>query len=345
MGALNPASPVEDAAAQFLAYLEHERNYADHTLAAYRRDLLQFVRYLYPRTADPRVPLAIVQPQTVAGFAQELTSRGLKPASIARKLCAVRSLFRYLCRERMVATNPAKNISATLPERQSPSSLPLGRIQTAVQGPAGDDFQSARDRAILEVFYGGGIALGELTGLSLSRVNLESGTVRVTGRGRRERIVPIGRMALAALRTYLQRRAELLVGLEITQVEAGALFLNKRGRRLTPRSVQRVVERCLARASAATAESGDKVPGLTSPQVLRHSYAAHMIDAGADVAAVKALLGHTSATTTRRGETPSAERIREIYDRAHPLSGVLPPPECGPGDQPQAHGSQAKDAR
>jgi integrase/recombinase XerC len=342
MGDLNPASPVEDAAAQFLEFLERERNYAPHTLAAYRGDLLQFVRYLYPRSADPRVPLSMVQPQTVAGFAAELTARGLKPASIARKLAAIRSLFRYLCRQRAVAANPAAGVFQELHPRQASPGLRLDRVRIAMETSGGAEFQDARDLAILEVFYGGGLALGELVGLSLSTVNLESGTVRVMGRGRRERIVPIGRQALAALRTYLQRRAALLVGLEITQVEAGALFVNKRGRRLTPRSVQRVVERCLLRAAAATGDEAALQPGLRSPQALRHAYATHMIDAGADVAAVKALLGHAPATTSRQDETTTLDCIRAIYDRAHPLARTPAPTDSSPGSPSRSRGEQAE---
>lgn len=321
MAALTLESSVDTAIDCFLEHLTEQCNYSPQTLAAYRTDLQQLSRYLYPRVADPRVPVRAVQRETVAAFAAELKARGLKPASVARKLAAVRSLFHYLCREHAVAANPARYAAETAPPRARPVSLRLEQIERALALVPDAGFQGTRDRAILEVLYGSGIQLSEVVGLNLSAVELERGTVRVSGRTHRERVVPVGRAAQKALRAYLQRRAELLVGLEITSIEAGALFLNRRGRRLTRRSVQRVVQGYLAAAAAAGTGCPDKAHSKGGPQVLRNTYAAHMMEAGADQAAVRQLLGHAALPVTPVPGSPSLEQIRAEYDKAHPRAG------------------------
>jgi len=309
--ALSARSSVEEGIARFLEYLEKERNYARFTLDSYRSDLQQFARFLYPRMADVRLPLREVQREMVRDFVEELQARGLKPSSVARKLAAIRSFFRYLCREGVLAGNPASGVGAPRPGRRLPPSLELEQVEEAIELPPPEEFKGARDRAILEVFYGGGIRLGELVGLNLTSLALEEGTVRVLGKGRKERIVPVGRLALGALKVYLQRRAELLVELDITQVEAGALFLNTRGRRLSRRTVQRIVERYLRQVA-----EGKNL----SPHLLRHTFATHLLDAGADLPAVKELLGHATLTTTQVYTEISLDRLRQIYEKAHPRS-------------------------
>lgn len=321
MAALSASSTVEEGIERFLEYLEKERNYARHTLNSYRSDLQQFARFLYPRVDDARLPLKLVQRELVAAFLEELQSRGLRPSSVARKLAAVRSCFRFLCREGVLAGNPASGVGSPRVDRRIPPTLELQQVEQAFELPPADEFRGARDRAILEVFYGGGVRLAELVGLNLTSLDLEEGTVRVMGKGRKERIAPIGRMALAALKTYLQRRAERLVELDITQVEAGALFLNTRGRRLNRRTVQRIVERYLNRAVAPVGEGEEtgrkREPGL-SPHLLRHTFATHLLDAGADLYAVKELLGHATLAATQTYTEVSLERLREIYAQAHP---------------------------
>jgi len=318
MAALSASSTVEEGIERFLEYLEKERNYAAHTLGSYRSDLQQFARFLYPRVVDVRLPLKLVQRELVAAFVEELHDRGLQPSSIARKLAAVRSCFRYLCRERVLASNPASGISAPQPERRPPPSLELKQVEQALELPEAEKASGLRDRAVLEVFYGGGIRLAELVGLNLTSLDLEVGTVRVMGKGRKERIVPIGRMALVALKEYMKHRAELLLELDITQVEAGALFINGRGRRLSRRTIQRIVQRYLDRATGSE-EEGEHRSGM-SPHLLRHSFATHMLDAGADLQSVKELLGHATLTSTQIYTEVSLERLQEAYAQAHPRS-------------------------
>ena len=308
---LSASSSVEEGIARFLEYLEKERNYSRHTLDSYRSDLQQFARFLYPRIDDVRLPLRVVQRGMVRGFVDDLQGRGLKRSSVSRKLAAVRSFFRYLCREGVLAGNPTNGVGAPAPPRRLPPSLPVEQVEEAIGLPLTEEFSGARDRAILEVFYGGGIRLSELVGLNLSSLDMAEGTVRVMGKGRKERIVPVGRLALEALQVYLHRRAELLVELDITQVEAGALFLNGRGRRLSRRTVQRIVERYLRQVA-----EGESL----SPHLLRHTFATHLLDAGADLPAVKELLGHATITTTQIYTQVGLDRLRQIYAQAHPRS-------------------------
>jgi site-specific recombinase XerD len=306
---LHAGSSIEQGIALFLEYLEKERNYARHTLDAYRRDLQQFARFLYPRISLVGIPVNAVQREVVQSFVEELRHRGLRPNSVARKLAVIRSFFRHLCRQHVLADNPASLVGSAKPAQGPPRYLPLTQIEEAIALPPATEFTGARDRAIIEVFYGGGVRLSELVGLNLSALDLDEGTVRVMGKGRRERIVPIGGPALQTLKTYLQHRAALLMELDITQVEAGALFLNRKGRRLHRRTVQGNVKRYLRQVS--TGQS-------LSPHLLRHTFATHMVEAGADLGAVKELLGHAVLSSTQVYTQVSLDRLRQIIQQAHP---------------------------
>lgn len=306
---LHAGSSIEQGITLFLDYLEKERNYARHTLDAYRRDLQQFARFLYPRISQVGIPVSAVQRQVVQSFVEELRTRGLRPSSVARKLSAIRSLFRHLCRQRVLADNPASLVGTARPARQLPKFLPLSQVEEAIALPPAAEFTGARDRAIIEVFYGGGIRLSELVALNLSALDLEEGTVRVLGKGRRERIVPIGGPALQTLKAYMQHRAALLMELDITQVDAGALFLNRKGRRLHRRTVQTNVKRYLRQVSGGQ---------TLSPHLLRHTFATHLVEAGADLGAVKELLGHAILSSTQVYTQVSLERLRRVYQQAHP---------------------------
>lgn len=307
--ALHAGSSLEEGIALFLDHLRKERNYAEHTLNSYRCDLRQFARFLYPRVDDLRLPLKAVQREQVVAFMTDLDEKNLKASTVARKLAALRSLFRFLCREGALAANPAGAIAAPAVVRSRPRHLPVAQVAQAIEAPFTERFTGVRDRAIMEVFYGSGIRLGELVALNLSALDLEEGTIKVLGKGRRERIAPIGAKAREALQTYLLRRVEVLLEFDVAEVDAGALFLNGRGKRLSRRMVQRVVERYLRTVSEAES---------LSPHLLRHSFATHLLDAGADLVAVKELLGHATLTTTQVYTEVSLDRLREIYARAHP---------------------------
>ncbi len=305
---LTASSGIEEATDRFLDYLTDDRKFAANTLTAYRCDLHQFTRYLLPRLADIRLPVASVQRQTILEFMAELEATGLKPATRTRKLASVRAFFRYLCREGVVPSNPAAGLPVPETEFSLPNTIELADFERAILLPPSDDFRGARDRAIMELFYGGGIRLRELVGLNLSALEDSDGTVRVST-GRFERIVPVGEPAHKALGHYLLQRTDLVVGLEITQVDAGALFLNTSGKRLHVRTVQRIVNRYLGAVVEANG---------FSPQVLRHSFTRHMLDAGADPTSVKELLGHGTLGATKRYARPDPDRLQQIYANAHP---------------------------
>ena len=307
--ALYAGSSLEEAIARFLDYLHKERNCAEYTLSSYRCDLQQFARFLYPRVDNLQLPLRVVQREQVQSFVADLEEKGLKASTVARKLAALRSLFRYLCREGALVANPAGAVASPLVERPLPRHLPVEQVAEAMEAPSTERFSGVRDRAILEVFYGGGIRLGELVGLNLSSLELAEGTIKVMGKGRKERIAPIGAKAQEALEAYLQRRAEILLECDMSQIEAGALFLNGRGKRLSRRTVQRIVERHLRAVS-----EDDSL----SPHRLRHSFAAHLLDAGADLVAVKELLGHATLAATQSYTQVSLEHLQAIYAEAHP---------------------------
>ena len=307
--ALHAGSSLEEGIVRFLEHLDKERNCAEYTLSSYRCDLQQFARFLYPRVDNLQLPLRVVQREQVQSFVADLEEKGLKASTVARKLAALRSLFRYLCREGALVANPAGAVASPLVERALPRHLPVEQVAEAMEVPTTERFSGMRDRAILEVFYGGGIRLGELVGLNLSSLDLAEGTIKVMGKGRKERIAPIGAKAQEALKAYLQRRAEVLPECDMSQVEAGAIFLNGRGKRLSRRTVQRIVERHLRAVS-----EDDSL----SPHRLRHSFAAHLLDAGADLVAVKELLGHATLAATQSYTEVSLEHLQAIYAEAHP---------------------------
>ena len=305
---LTADSSLEEGIKAFLLHLEKERNYALHTLDGYRRDLQQFIRFLYPRVGDISLPLHAVQRDVVQTFLEEQEARGRRPRTLARKLAAIRSLFRYFCRERLLAANPAAGFVSPQDSSPPPPVLGIGTVEEALKNPVAEAFRGSRDRAILEMFYSSGLLLGELVTLNLSALNIAEGTVQVMGRAR---IVPLGRLAVETLKAYLRKRAALLIDLHITQVDAGALFLNTRGKRLHRRTVQRLVKVHLETVSQDTS---------LSPQLLRRSCAVHMLQAGADASAVKALLGQVTTVASQIRVNVDPERLRRVYEKAHPRS-------------------------
>ena len=306
---LHRDSGVEEGIRHFLEHLRVERNYAVYTLESYRCDLQQFARFLYPRMADASLPIKLVERSTVGDFVEDLHMRGMKNSTVARKLTTLRTFFRFLCREGVLVASPTHGVATPEVEQRPRPQLPLEKIEEAIELPTMDTFSGTRDRAILEVFYGGGVRLGELVQLNLSAIDLKEGLLRLGHKRRKERIVPIGSLALDALNTYIQHRAEVLIELDITLIDAGALFLNGRGRRFSRRSIQRIVHSYLHRVV-----DGDSL----SPHLLRHSFAAHLLHAGADLASVKEMLGHATVVSTQAYAEPNLERLRRVYVKAHP---------------------------
>jgi integrase/recombinase XerC len=286
--------------AAFLRHLDRERNASPHTVKAYRRDLLQFVAYLRgelgrePRPADADHLL-------LRGFLAELHRRGLQKASSARKLAALRTFFRYLCREGIVEKNPARPLLSPRLERRIPTYLEEGELEGFLDVPGGTD-AALRARAILELLYGTGIRCAELVGLDLAEVDLEARMIRVLGKGRKERVVPFGTRAREALRRWFPARLRM-------RPASDALFVNVNGSRLTDRSVRKLVTRRVQQLALSR---------RISPHSLRHSFATHLLARGADLRSIQELLGHSSLSTTQRYTHLDTTKILAIYRKTHP---------------------------
>jgi integrase/recombinase XerC len=295
--------------AEYLRYLEEGRQLSGHTVAAYRRDLAQFADWLdTQRTGWQWSGVDRLDLRSYLGYLNRL---GLARRSIGRKLSAVRSFFRWLHQEGVVEANPARTVRSPKTERTLPGWLTRGdmdRVFVLAENRAAEGgFAAVRDLAILETFYATGMRVSELQGLSLRDVDLVADQVKVRGKGRKERIVPLGSAAVRVLRRYELRRGEVLG--RSSRPDRDALFISDQGRRLSTRRIQDVVRRFLD----AVADAGE-----LSTHSLRHSFATHLLDAGADLIAVKELLGHESLSTTRIYTHTSKERLRQVYRNAHP---------------------------
>ncbi|HEX6308074.1 MAG TPA: tyrosine recombinase XerC [Longimicrobiales bacterium] len=295
----------------FLRTIEHGRQLSPHTVAAYRRDLYELAAFLDRYYSSSEWTWTGIDRLAIRAWLGELARRGLARRSISRKMSAARSFFRHLHREDVVEANPARAVRSPKIEKTLPAWLTRIEVERlfdiAAHGSSDNTFRGTRNHAIVELFYASGIRLSELTGLDSAAVDLVSEQVRVMGKGRKERIVPIGRPAVTALRRYELRRRELLY--RVPGADRHALFLSDRGRRLSTRQIQNIVRHFL-----------DKVAddaGL-STHSLRHSFATHLLDAGADLLAVKELLGHASLSTTRIYTHIAKDRLKKVYDQAHP---------------------------
>jgi integrase/recombinase XerC len=289
------------------------RNFSLHTIAAYRRDLSQFERFLRDLARDEDPALRHFEPRSVRRFVASLTASRFARRSVQRKLAAVKSFAKYLVARHALSANPTSGLSAPRAEKKLPSFLSRKEIDHLFTGREGGEVRELRDRAILELLYSTGIRLSELVSLRKEHVDLAGGLVRVLGKGGKERIVPVGRPALDAIHRYLAVRrdaeGEARARGSAEARATGALFANGRGGALTGRSVQRIVAARLGQVSEAR---------QLSPHVLRHTFATHMLNAGADLRAVQELLGHASLSSTQIYTHVTTDRLKEIYRKAHP---------------------------
>ena len=294
----------------YIQTVEDGRQLSPNTVAAYRRDLIDLVAFLDRHYQHDDWTWTVVDRGALRAYGAHLTRRQLARRSIARKLSSVRSFFRWMQREDVLEANPARSIRSPKLERTLPGWLTRAEVDRlfalAENRSAEGTFRGVRDHAILEVFYASGMRLSELQQLDITDVDTIADQVKVLGKGRKERIVPIGRAAVQALRRYEPRRDEVL---RRTGGERKALFVSERGRRLSTRQVQTIVSGFLAQAADDDA---------LSTHSLRHSFATHLLDAGADLMAVKELLGHASLSTTRIYTHTSKERLKKVYQQAHP---------------------------
>ena len=287
---------------RFTGYLADERNLSPHTRAAYLRDLLEFRRFLDKNGGSDRAALLKIDSFLLRRYLAELHKLNQR-TSIARKLSALRTFFRYLVREGHMPGNPAEGLSTPKLNRYLPKTLSVDEAVALMECRSGNSLLDLRDRAIVELFYASGLRVSELTGLNVGSLDLRQKLVRVVGKGRKERILPIGRKAHQAIAAYLDARG--------ASDDDTPLFLNARGGRLTPRSVQRNLKTRLIKAM---------IVKDISPHALRHSFATHLLDGGADLRGIQELLGHASLSTTQKYTQVSVDHLMSVYDKAHPRS-------------------------
>ena len=278
---------------KFIRYLEIEKNYSKHTLLNYRLDLEDLGRFLKDSKIED------VDYLTLRKYLVHLKERNLKQKTVSRKISCLRSFFRFLCREGYLKENPIVSLSSPKSEKYLPLFLTEDEITKLIEAPSTEDERGLRDRAILETFYSTGIRISELVGLNISDIDFIAAVIKVSGKGKKERLLPIGDKALSAIRAYIDKRKS----------KEDSLFLNKNGRRITDRGVRDVVKKYIRIASL---KSG------ISPHTLRHSFATHLLNRGADLRSVQELLGHANISTTQIYTHLTTEKLKSVYDKAHP---------------------------
>ena len=291
---------AERQMAAFLHHIRYERGLSQHTVAAYRRDLNALREYCAERSLPAWSALAV---SDLRRFAAGAHRSGLAPRTVQRRLAGARSFFNYLESEGRLTHNPARGVKAPRPPRNLPSTLDLDQVTRLLDIPPAFSALACRDRAMLELMYSSGLRLAEMTALDLGGIDLREGLIRVTGKGRKTRILPVGRKAIEAVTAWLQRRAEL------AGVEESALFVGARGRRIGASSVQARIDYWARRAG---------LPGHVHPHMLRHSFATHMLESSGDLRAVQELLGHADISTTQVYTHLDFQHLARVYDRAHP---------------------------
>jgi integrase/recombinase XerC len=282
---------------KFLNYLEVEKDVSRHTLLNYSKDLEEFSAFI---DSDDLRSVTHLKLRTWLAY---LKKKNYAKSSIARKLSALRSFFKFCIREGFIDTNPAVSLSTPKQEKKLPNFLTEDEVLKLLEAPPVNSEIGLRDRAILEILYSTGIRVGELVALNKENVDFIGGVIKVKGKGKKERLVPVGESALKALKSYLKRRKSQ------ENTSARVVFLNSRGRRINQRTIRRIVEKYIKQFCS---KSG------VSPHTLRHSFATHMLDRGADLRSVQELLGHSNLSTTQIYTHITAKRLKEVYNKAHP---------------------------
>lgn len=287
---------------EFLNYIAVERGLARNTCEAYRRDLRQFAARL---SGQGNLALDQIEPSTLVEYLQYLQTLGLQAASVTRKLAALRSFFQYLVRERQLKKDPSATLDSMKIPRKLPKALSEADVKKLLEQPGASRPADLRDRAMLEVMYASGVRVSELISLKISDINREMGYLRCFGKGSKERIVPMGLVALDAVEDYLNRARPKLA----RRFSGEILFLNHLGRKLSRQGFWQIIQAAARRVGIET---------TVTPHMLRHSFATHLLDHGADLRSVQEMLGHADISTTQIYTHVSRRRIREVYDKAHP---------------------------
>jgi integrase/recombinase XerC len=298
---------------QFLEHLRYERNVSAHTIRNYASDLDQFMDHLAPAdpvTSERTLPEVVdIDHLTVREWLGVLHSGEKKKSSIARKLAALRTFFQFLVREGFLELNPAKLVSTPRQEKKLPNHLSVEEAVRFIETPDVTTDLGKRDRAMLELLYATGVRVAELVTLNIADIDFRNQLIRVTGKRRKQRIVPFGDPAAEALQIYLGVRDKLLMNAPVSKRDEEAVFLNYQGTRITTRSVGRMVDKYIAICAGMH---------NISPHALRHSFATHLLDGGADLRDIQELLGHARLSTTQIYTHVSMEKLIEVYDKSHP---------------------------
>jgi len=299
---------LEVALAEFLTHLGLERNASDKTVKSYREDLTQALGFARERLKQGSVAPADWSTRLLRAFVAWLHEQNYAKSTIARRLAAVRSFGKFLCRQGVLQQNPALGLRGPRLEKKLPHFLTVADVQKLLAAPDASAWAGSRDRALLETLYSAGLRVSELVGLDLADADLNDGVVVVRGKGKKERLALLGPAAVSAINGWLPERAALL---QRAGADSPAVFLNKDGGRLTARSVGRLLTGYLRLAG---------LDPRTSPHTLRHSFATHLLDAGADIRGVQELLGHKSLNTTQVYTHVTTQRLQDSYRKAHPRS-------------------------
>lgn len=299
----------------FLEHLRFSRNYSLNTIRSYGRDLDEFLAHL---GCDPsQVKPTDIDHITIRDFLGSLHERGNSRSSVARKLAAIRSFFRFLHREGLIAQNPARLVRTPKQAKRNPTVLTEAEVETILGLPDPATDLGARDRAILELLYAAGLRVGELVSINLGDCSLRERLVKVSGKGRKERVVPFGHQAQQSIENYLPARGRILKRARTVR-EPGALFLNARGGRLTARSIQRSLGNYIRKSALLL---------KVHPHLFRHSFATHLLNRGADLRTIQELLGHESLSTTQKYTHVAVEELLRTYRTAHPRARAADEPK------------------
>ncbi len=293
---------------EFESYLLNEKSGSPHTHKNYMVDLTQFFAFLGTKYPDVMTKQPSFLSTLDSGVVREYLAELVKdktPSSVARKLASLRTFFKYCQRKGVVENNPAKEVATPKVPKRIPKFLTVDEVFALLDSPGNEESLGVRDKGIMELLYGSGIRVGELVELDVHNIDLTEGTVRVLGKGRKERIVPIGDKACRALHAYLDVRSEFVAGAK----NENALFVNRRGGRLTARSVERMLNKYIERSG---------LQKKVTPHVLRHTFATHLLGSGADMRGIQELLGHSSLSTTQKYTHVGIENLMKAYDKSHP---------------------------
>ncbi len=296
---------MNEALASFLKHLVDEKNSSEHTTKAYRDDLSQAIEYFRTQLGKDAT-IKQVSTRTVRGFLAHLHEQGFSKSTIARRLAALRSWFKYLCRQSELSQSPAEGVRGPKKDKMLPKFLTEETTDKVLTTPTDDETSGPRDRAILETIYSAGLRVSECVQLNIDDVNLDDQVLLIRGKGKKERLAFLGPATTKLIQEWLEERNKLL---KLKNKNADAVFINKFGTRLTTRSVGRLLAKYLRQLGMS---------GQASPHTLRHSFATHLLDRGAEIRSVQELLGHRSLTTTQIYTHLTTQRLQESYKKAHP---------------------------